>query len=193
MIHYANTDNVKKYIDFAVKHGFDQVLVEGWNIGWEDWGGRVKSDSFDFVTPYSDFNVEELQQYAASKGVRIMMHHETGVSIANYECRLEDAFRFMNAHGYNAVKTGYVGWIRPKGEHHDGQWMVNHYIHVANTAAKYKIMVDSYEAVRPTGLHRTYPNWLAQESACGTEFEAMAGLPLEHTTILPFTRLMGGY
>lgn len=190
--HSANTANVKRYIDFAAKHGFDQVLVEGWNIGWEDWGGKVRTNLFDFVTPYPDFNVKELQQYAAGKGVKVMMHHETGASVANYERRLDDAFQFMKDHGYNAVKTGYVGWIRPKGEHHDGQWMVNHYIHVANTAAKYKIMVNSHEAVRPTGLHRTYPNWLAQESARGTEFEAMAGLPPEHTTILPFTRLIGG-
>ncbi|WP_417187119.1 glycoside hydrolase family 97 protein [Bacteroides sp.] len=191
-MHSANTANVKRYIDFAAKHGFDQVLVEGWNIGWEDWGGKVRSNLFDFVTPYPDFNVKELQQYATCKGVKVMMHHETGASITNYERRLDNAFRFMKDHGYNAVKTGYVGWIRPKGEHHDGQWMVNHYIHVAQIAAQYKIMVNSHEAVRPTGLHRTYPNWLAQESARGTEFEAMAGLPPEHTTILPFTRLIGG-
>ena len=190
--HSANTANVKRYIDFAAQHGFDQVLVEGWNVGWEDWGGKVRTNLFDFVTPYPDFNVKELQRYAADKGVKVMMHHETGASVSNYERRLHDAFQFMKDHGYNAVKTGYVGWIRPKGEHHDGQWMVNHYIHVANTAAKYKIMVNSHEAVRPTGLHRTYPNWLAQESARGTEFEAMVGLPPEHTTILPFTRLIGG-
>lgn len=190
--HSANTENVKRYIDFASKHGFDQVLVEGWNIGWENWGGKVRANFFDFVTPYPDFDVKELQHYAANKGVKIMMHHETGASVANYERKLYDAFQFMTDYGYNAVKTGYVGWIKPKGEHHDGQWMVNHYIHVANTAAKYKIMVNSHEAVRPTGLHRTYPNWLAQESARGTEFEAMVGMPPEHTTILPFTRLMGG-
>lgn len=190
--HAANTENVKQYINFAAKHGFDQVLVEGWNIGWESWGGKVRENMFDFVTPYPDFDVKELQRYAADKGVKIMMHHETGASVSNYERRMKDAFQFMTDNGYNAVKTGYVGWIRPKGEHHDGQWMVNHYINVARTAAQHKIMVNSHEAVRPTGLHRTYPNWLAQESARGTEFEAMVGLPPEHTTILPFTRLMGG-
>lgn len=190
--HSACTDNVKRYIDFAAQHGFDQVLVEGWNIGWENWGGKARAELFDFVTPYPDFNVKELQRYAADKGVRMMMHHETGASVIHYERRLYDAFQFMADYGYNAVKTGYVGWIRPKGEHHDGQFMVNHYIHVVRTAAQYKIMVNSHEAVRPTGLHRTYPNWLAQESARGTEFEAMVGMPPEHTTILPFTRLMGG-
>lgn len=190
--HSANTKNVKKYIDFAAKHGFDQVLVEGWNIGWESWDGKAREYMFDFVTPYPDFDVKELQRYAADKGVKIMMHHETGSAVTNYERRMQDAYQFMADNGYNAVKTGYVGWIWPKGEHHDGQWMVNHYINAAKTAAKYKIMVNSHEAVRPTGLHRTYPNWLAQESARGTEFEAMVGLPPEHTTILPFTRLMGG-
>jgi len=190
--HAATTANVKYYIDFAAKHGFDQVLVEGWNIGWEDWINPVRETLFDFVTPYPDFDVKELQRYAAEKGVKIMMHHETGASATNYERRMNDAFQFMADNGYNAVKSGYVGWIRPKAEHHDGQWMVNHYINAAKTAARYKIMVNSHEAVRPTGLHRTYPNWLAQESARGTEFEAMGGLPPEHTTILPFTRLMGG-
>lgn len=190
--HAANTENVKRYIDFAAKHGFDQVLVEGWNVGWEHWEGKVRENMFDFVTPYPDFDVKELHRYASSKGVKVMMHHETGASVTNYERRMQDAYQFMADNGYNAVKTGYVGWIRPKGEHHDGQWMVNHYIRTATTAAKYKIMVNSHEAVRPTGLHRTYPNWLAQESARGTEFEAMVGLPPEHTTILPFTRLMGG-
>ena len=190
--HAANNDKVKRYIDFASEHGFDQILVEGWNEGWEDWFGNSKDYVFDFVTPYPDFDVKMLNAYAKEKGVKLMMHHETGASITNYERRLDNAFRFMKDHGYNAVKTGYVGWIRPKGEHHDGQWMVNHYIHVAQIAAQYKIMVNSHEAVRPTGLHRTYPNWLAQESARGTEFEAMAGLPPEHTTILPFTRLIGG-
>jgi hypothetical protein len=190
--HAANTANVKKYIDFAAKHGFDQVLVEGWNEGWEDWINPVRENLFDFVTPYPDFDVKELQRYASSKGVKVMMHHETGASVTNYERRLKDAFQFMADNGYNAVKTGYVSYIRPKGEHHDGQWMVNHYINVARTAADYKIMVNSHEAVRPTGLYRTYPNWIAQESARGTEFESMGGLPPEHTTILPFTRLMGG-
>ncbi|WP_168194012.1 glycoside hydrolase family 97 protein [Pontibacter sp. SGAir0037] len=190
--HGATNENVKKHIDFAAEHGFDAVLVEGWNIGWEDWIGNWKEEVFDFVTPYADFNVKELQQYAAEKGVKIMMHHETSASATNYERRLDKAFQFMADNGYNAVKTGYVGQIIPRGEHHDGQWMVNHYIHVARTAADYKIMVNSHEAVRPTGLHRTFPNWIAQESARGTEFEAMGGLAPEHGTILPFTRLMGG-
>ncbi|AKQ46453.1 alpha-glucosidase [Rufibacter radiotolerans] len=190
--HGATTENVKRHIDFAAAHGFDAVLVEGWNIGWEDWFGNWKEEVFDFVTPYPDFNVKELQAYAASKGVKIMMHHETSSSATNYERRLDKAFQFMVDNGYNAVKTGYVGPIIPRGEHHDGQWMVNHYIHVAKTAADYKIMVNSHEAVRPTGLNRTFPNWIAQESARGTEFEAMGGLTPEHTTILPFTRLMGG-
>ncbi|GAA4314949.1 glycoside hydrolase family 97 protein [Nibribacter koreensis] len=190
--HGANTENVKRHLDFAAEHGFDAVLVEGWNIGWEDWFGNWKEEVFDFVTPYPDFNVKELQAYAASKGVRLMMHHETSSSATNYERRLDKAFQFMVDNGYNAVKTGYVGSIIPRGEHHDGQWMVNHYLHVAKTAADYKIMVNSHEAVRPTGLHRTFPNWIAQESARGTEFEAMGGLAPEHTTILPFTRLMGG-
>lgn len=190
--HGATNENVKKYIDFASKHGFDAVLVEGWNIGWEDWLGNWKENVFDFVTPYPDFDVEGLQRYAAGKGVKIMMHHETSASATNYERRLDRAFQFMNDYGYNSVKTGYVGQIIPRGEHHDGQWMVNHYIHVAKRAADYKIMVNSHEAVRSTGLHRTYPNWLAQESARGTEFEAMVGLAPEHGTILPFTRLMGG-
>ncbi len=190
--HGATTANVKKYIDFAAKNGFDAVLVEGWNVGWEDWIGNWKENVFDFVTPYPDFNLKELQQYAASKNVKIIMHHETSGSATNYERRLDTAFRFMAKNGYNAVKTGYVGKIIPRGEHHDSQWMVNHYIHVADEAAKYKIMVNSHEAVRPTGLNRTYPNWIAQESARGTEFEAMGGLAPEHATILPFTRLMGG-
>lgn len=190
--HGANNENVKRYIDFAAKHGFDAVLVEGWNVGWEDWIGNWKEDVFDFVTPYPDFDVRMLNEYAASKGVKIMMHHETSASATNYERRLDRAFKFMESNGYNAVKTGYVGQIIPRGEHHDGQWMVNHYIHVAERAADYKIMVNSHEAVRPTGLNRTYPNWIAQESARGTEFEAMGGLKPEHSTILPFTRLMGG-
>ncbi|KEO71952.1 glycoside hydrolase family 97 protein [Anditalea andensis] len=190
--HGATVENVKKHLDFAAEHGFDAVLVEGWNIGWEDWFGQWKEDVFDFVTPYPDFDVEALQEYAESKGVKLMMHHETSGSVSNYERRLDRAFEFMNDHGYNSVKSGYVGKIIPRGEHHDGQWMVNHYIHVARRAADYKIMINSHEAVRPTGLHRTFPNWLAQESARGTEFEAMGGLAPEHTTILPFTRLMGG-
>lgn len=190
--HGANTQHVKEYIDFAAENGFDAVLVEGWNIGWEDWIGNWKEEVFDFVTPYPDFDVKELQRYARSKGIKIMMHHETSAAATNYERRLDTAFRFMREHGYDAVKTGYVGDIIPRGEYHDGQWMVNHYIHVAQRAADYKIMVNSHEAVRPTGLHRTYPNWIAQESARGTEFEGMGGLAPEHGTILPFTRLMGG-
>jgi hypothetical protein len=190
--HGANNTRVKQYIDFAAKHGFDGVLVEGWNFGWEDWLGNWKEEVFDFVTPYPDFDVKMLHEYAASKGVKIIMHHETSASATNYERRLDKAFQFMKDNGYTAVKTGYVGQIIPRAEHHDGQWMINHYTHVAEEAAKYQIMVNSHEAVRPTGLNRTYPNWIAQESARGTEFEAMGGLNPEHTTILPFTRLMGG-
>jgi hypothetical protein len=192
--HGATNQNVRKYIDFASANGFDAILVEGWNIGWEDWFGNWKEEVFDFVTPYPDFDVKELNRYAASKGIKIIMHHETSSSATNYERRLDRAFQFMVDNGYNSVKTGYVGKIIPRGEHHDGQTLVNHYVHVAKTAADYKIMVDSHEAVRPTGLCRTYPNWLAQESARGTEYEALVpqGLHPEHTTILPFTRLMGG-
>ncbi|TRW27306.1 glycoside hydrolase family 97 protein [Flavobacterium zepuense] len=190
--HGATNERVIHYIDFAAKNGFDAVLVEGWNVGWEDWIGNWKEEVFDFVTPYPDFDVAKLRDYAASKGVKIIMHHETSGSATNYERRLDRAFQFMKDNNYGAVKTGYVGQIIPRGEHHDGQWMVNHYINVAERAADYKIMVNSHEAVRPTGLHRTYPNWFAQESARGTEFEAMGGLNPDHTTILPFTRLMGG-
>ncbi len=190
--HGATTERAKKFVDFAAAHGFDAVLIEGWNVGWEDWVGNWKEDVFDFVTPYPDFDVKAVQQYAASKGVKIIMHHETAASATNYERRLDRAFSFMKDHGYDAVKTGYVGPIIPRGEHHDGQWMVNHYIHVADRAVEYEIMINSHEAVRSTGLHRTYPNWIAQESARGTEFEAMAGLAPEHGTILPFTRLVGG-
>lgn len=190
--HGATTERAKEYIDFASANGFDAILIEGWNVGWEDWIGNWKEEVFDFVTAYPDFDVKAVRDYAASKGVKIIMHHETSGAATNYERRLDRAFEFMNANGYEAVKTGYVGQIIPRGEHHDGQWMVNHYIHVAERAADYKIMIDSHEAVRPTGLHRTYPNWVAQESARGTEFEAMGGLAPEHTTILPFTRLIGG-
>lgn len=190
--HGATTSKVKKHIDFAARHGFDAVLVEGWNIGWEDWIGNWKEEVFDFTTPYPDFDVSAIQEYARDKSVKVIMHHETSASATNYERRLDRAFAFMQKHGYNAVKTGYVGQIIPRGEHHDGQWMVNHYIHVARRAADYGVMVNSHEAVRPTGLHRTYPNWIAQESARGTEFEAMVGLAPEHGTILPFTRLVGG-
>lgn len=190
--HGATTTHVKEYVDFAAEHGFDAVLVEGWNIGWEDWIGNWKENVFDFTTPYPDFDVEEVTNYARSKGVKIMMHHETSASATNYERRLDRAFDFMNEHGYTSVKTGYVGQIIPRGEHHDGQWMVNHFSHVAKRAAEYQIMINSHEAVRPTGLHRTYPNWIAQESARGTEFEAMGGLAPEHASILAFTRLIGG-
>lgn len=191
--HGATTARVKRYIDFAATHGFAGVLVEGWNVGWEDWFGNWKEEVFDFVTPYPDFNVTELQHYAQQRGVKLIMHHETSASVTNYERRMEEAFRFMKEHGYDAVKTGYVGRIIPRGEHHDGQWMVNHYMRVAEKAARYKIMVVAHEPVRPTGLHRTYPNWLASEAARGNEFNAWShGNPPEHETILPFTRLIGG-
>lgn len=191
--HGANTANVKRYIDFAAKNGIQGVLVEGWNVGWEDWFGQWKENVFDFVTPYPDFDVKELQKYAASKGVKLIMHHETSASASNYERRLDEAFRFMKQHGYDAVKTGYVGKIIPRGENHDGQWMVNHYLHIVKKAAEYKISIDSHESVRLTGLHRTYPNWIAAEAARGNEFNAWSvGNPPEHETILPFTRLMGG-
>ncbi len=190
--HAANTAHVKKYIDFAAKHGFDQVLVEGWNEGWEDWAGKTKDYVFDFVTPYPDFNVEELHRYAESKGVKLMMHHETSSSVRNYERHMEKAYRFMVDNGYNAVKSGYVGNIIPRGEYHYGQWLVNHYLYAVKKAAEYKIMVNAHEAVRPTGLCRTYPNLIGNESARGTEYEAFGGSNPDHTTILPFTRLMGG-
>jgi hypothetical protein len=191
--HGANTANVKRYIDFAAKHGIPGVLVEGWNVGWEDWYGKWKENVFDFVTPYPDFNVNELQRYAKSKGVQLIMHHETSGSVTNYERWMDTAYRFMRNHGYSAVKTGYVGRIIPRGEHHDGQWMVNHYVRVAEKTARYNIMVDMHEPVRPTGLQRTYPNWLACEAARGNEFNAWSvGNPPAHETILPFTRLIGG-
>ena len=191
--HGATTERTKMYIDFAAKHGIQGVLVEGWNVGWEDWFGNWKEEVFDFVTPYPDFDVEELKEYAEDKGVKLIMHHETSGSVTNYERRLDEAFRFMKENGYDAVKTGYVGRIIPRGEHHDGQWMVNHYVRVAEKAASYNIMVDAHEPVRPTGLHRTYPNWLACEAARGNEYNAWSiGNPPEHETILPFTRLMGG-
>ena len=191
--HGANTANVKRYIDFASKNGIPSVLVEGWNIGWEDWFGQWKEDVFDFVTPYSDFNVEELSAYAKAKGVKLIMHHETSASVTNYERQMDTAYRFMKKYGYDAVKTGYVGHIIPRGEHHDGQWMVKHYERVAKKTADYHVMVDMHEPVRPTGLQRTYPNWLACEAARGNEFNAWStGNMPEHETILPFTRLMGG-
>ena len=190
--HAANTEHVKKYIDFAAEHGFDQVLVEGWNVGWEDWFGKTKDYVFDFVTPYPDFNVKELNEYAASKGVKLMMHHETSASVRNYERHMDTAYQFMADNGYNAVKSGYVGDIIPRGEYHYGQWLVNHYLYAVKKAADYKIMVNAHEAVRPTGLSRTYPKLIGNESARGTEYEAFGGSNPDHTTILPFTRLMGG-
>ena len=190
--HGANTAHVKEYIDFAAKHGFDAVLVEGWNEGWEDNWAFGKERIYSFTKAYPDFDVKELNRYAASKGIKIIMHHETTSSVADYERQLQYAFRFMKDNGYDAVKTGYVGKMIPRSEHHDGQWMVNHYNYVAETAARYRIMVNSHEAVRPTGMCRTYPNWIAQESARGTEFESFNGITPDHTTILPFTRLMGG-
>ncbi|MBI1767273.1 MAG: glycoside hydrolase family 97 catalytic domain-containing protein [Bacteroidetes bacterium] len=189
----ANTENTKRYIDFAAKHGITGVLVEGWNVGWEDWFGQWKEEVFDFVTPYPDFDVKELQRYATAKGVKLIMHHETSASVANYDRRLDEAFKFMKANGYDAVKSGYVGRVIPRGEHHDSQWTINHYNRVAEKAAQYKIMLDAHEPVRPTGLHRTYPNWMACEAARGNEFNAWSvGNPPDHETILPFTRLMGG-
>lgn len=191
--HGATTENTKRYIDFAAKHGFDAVLVEGWNVGWEDWFGNWKEEVFDFVTPYPDFNLVELEKYAKEKNVKLIMHHETSASATNYERRMDEAFKFMKDHGYNSVKTGYVGKIIPRGEHHDSQWMVNHYMRVVEKAAKYNICVDSHESVRLTGLQRTYPNWVAAEAARGNEFNAWStGNPPEHETILPFTRFMGG-
>jgi alpha-glucosidase len=190
--HSANTANVKRYIDFAAAHGFSQVLVEGWNEGWEDWFGHSKDYVFDFVTPYPDFNVKELQSYAQSKGVRLMMHHETSASVRNYERHMDKAYQFMVDNGYNAVKSGYVGDIIPRGEHHYGQWMVDHYHYAITKAAEYKIMVNGHEAVRPTGLCRTWPNMIGNESACGTEYESFGGNNVRHTTVLPFTRLIGG-
>lgn len=192
--HGANTANVKNYIDFAAQHGFDGVLVEGWNEGWEDWFGNWKENVFDFITPYSDYNLDELTAYAKQKGVRIIMHHETSGSATNYERWIDKAYRYMNDHYMNTVKTGYVGKIIPRGEHHDSQWMVNHYQRVAEKAAEYHLMVEAHEPVHPTGLHRTFPNWLANEAARGNEFNnaPTLGLVPEHETILPFTRLMGG-
>lgn len=192
-LHGANTANVKRYIDFAAKNGIKGVLVEGWNVGWEDWFGNWKENVFDFITPYPDFDVKEITQYAKSKGVSMIMHNETSGSATNYERQLDTAFRFMNKWGYPAVKTGYVGKIIPRGEHHDGQWMINHYARVAAKGLQYHVMVDSHEPARPTGQHRTYPNWMASEAGRGNEYNAFSiGNEPEHETILPFTRLMGG-
>ena len=190
--HAANNEKVRRYIDFAAKHGFDQVLVEGWNIGWEDWFGNSKDYVFDFVTPYPDFDLKALNEYAHSKGVKLMMHHETSSSVRNYERHMEKAYKLMNDYGYNAVKSGYVGNIIPRGEYHYGQWMVNHYLYAVKKAAEHRIMVNAHEAVRPTGLCRTYPNLIGNEAARGGEYESFGGNKVFHTTILPFTRLMGG-
>ena len=190
--HGATNENVRRYIDFAAEHGFDQVLVEGWNEGWEEWVGSGKEYVFDFVTPYPDFDIKALNDYAHSKGVRLMMHHETSSSVSNYERHLEQALRLMDKYGYNAIKTGYVGRILPKGEHHYSQSIVNHYQHVVDEAAKHKVMINGHEAVRPTGLCRTYPNLVGNESATGTEHQAFGGIRPGHVTVLPFTRLNGG-
>ena len=190
--HPANTENVKRYIDFAAQHGIDGVLVEGWNEGWEDWASYRKNRQFLFDKPYPDFDLPYLRDYAKDKGVKLIMHHETAANAADYERQLDRAFQFMKDNNYDAVKTGYVGAIIPRSEHHTSQWMVDHANYVIDRAADYKIMIDSHEAPRPTGLARTYPNWLAQESARGGEFESMGGNPPSHTAILPFTRLKGG-
>lgn len=190
--HSANNEKVRRYIDFAAENGFSQVLVEGWNEGWEDWANCSKDYVFDFVTPYPDFDIKALNEYAASKGVKIMMHHESSSSVRNYERHMEKAYDLMNKYGYNAVKSGYVGDILPRGEYHYGQWMVNHYLYAVTEAAKHKIMVNAHEAVRPTGLCRTYPNLIGNESARGTEYQAFGGTKPHHVTILPFTRLNGG-
>lgn len=190
--HAANTANVMKYIDFAAEHGFDAVLVEGWNEGWEDWFGKQKDYVFDFVTPYPDFDVASIRDYAASKGVKMMMHHETSSSVINYERHLDEAYQFMVDNGYPSVKSGYVGDIIPYGEHHYSQMLNNHYLRCITKAADYKLMVNAHEATRPTGICRTYPNRIGNESARGTEYESFGGNPVNHTTILPFTRLIGG-
>lgn len=191
--HGATTENTKRYIDFAKKHGFDGVLVEGWNTGWEDWFGNWKEEVFDFTTPYPDFDIKEVTEYAKKQGVKMIMHHETSGSVSNYERRLDRAYKFMRDYGYGAVKTGYVGRIIPRGEFHDGQAMVNHFNYVPRRAAEYKVMVNSHESSRPTGVHRTWPNYIAAEAARGNEFNGWSdGNPPMHETILPFTRLLGG-
>lgn len=191
-IHGANNDNVKRYIDFAAENGFDQLLVEGWNIGWEDWFGHEKDYVFDFVTPNPDFDIAMLNDYAHSKGIKLMMHHETSGSLRNYERHLDAAYSLMNKYGYDAVKSGYVGNMVPRGEYHYGQWANNHCLYCVKEAAKHKIMVNAHEATRPTGLCRTYPNLVGNESARGTEYQQSAGIMPHHVTILPFTRLQGG-
>ena len=190
--HAANTANVKRYIDFAAANGFQGLLVEGWNEGWEDWYGHEKDHVFDFVTPYPDFDVKAIHEYAKARGVEMIMHHETSASVRNYERYIDTAYQFMVDNGYHSVKSGYVGNILPRGEHHYGQWMNNHYLYALKKAANYRIMVNAHEATRPTGLCRTYPNLIGNESARGTEYEAMGGNSVNHTTILPFTRLIGG-
>ena len=190
--HAANTAHVKKYIDFAAENGFNGVLVEGWNIGWEDWFGHSKDYVFDFVTPYPDFDVNEIEAYAKSKGVKMIMHHETSSSVRNYERHLDTAYQFMKDHNYDAVKSGYVGDILPRGENHYNQWMVNHYLYAVEKAADYEIMVNAHEAARPTGVARTWPNLIGNESARGTEYQAFGGSKANHVTVLPFTRLIGG-
>jgi hypothetical protein len=190
--HAATTKNVKYYIDFASEHGFDGLLVEGWNVGWEDWFGNSKDYVFDFVTPYPDFDVDEIREYANSKDVEMIMHHETSASVRNYERHLDTAYQFMKANNYNAVKTGYVGDILPRGENHYSQWIVNHYQYALEKAAEYEIMINAHEAVRPTGIARTWPNLIANESARGTEYQAFGGNKPNHVTVLPFTRLIGG-
>lgn len=190
--HGANNENVRRYIDFASENGFDAVLVEGWNIGWEDWANCSKDEVFDFVTPYPDFDIEALNEYAHSKGIKLIMHHETSSSVRNYERHMEEAYELMNHYGYDAVKSGYVGDILPRGEYHYSQWLVNHYLYAVTEAAKHHIMVNAHEAVRPTGLCRTYPNLIGNESARGTEYQAFGGTQPAHVTILPFTRLNGG-
>ncbi len=191
--HGATTERTKQYIDFAAKYGFDAVLIEGWNVGWEDWFGHWKENVFDFITPYPDFDIDEVSNYAKSKSIELIMHHETSASVTNYERRLDEAFAFLKKYNYSSIKTGYVGRIIPRAEHHDGQWMVNHFTRVLDKAAKEKICIDSHESVRPTGLHRTFPNWLSAEASRGNEFNAWSsGNPPEHETILPFTRLIGG-
>lgn len=191
--HGATTENVKRHIDFAARHGFDAVLVEGWNIGWEDWVGNYKDEVFDFVTPYPDFDLPAVRDYAKEKGVELIMHHETSSSVRNYERCMDEAYKFMKDNGYNAVKSGYVGrQVLPHGNGHYNQWLVNHYLHAVRKAADYKIMVNAHEAVRPTGLARTYPNLIGNESARGTEYQAFGGNKPSHTTILPFTRQIGG-
>ncbi len=190
--HGATTENVKRYIDFAAEHGFDAVLVEGWNIGWEDWFGNNKDYVFDFVTPYPDFDVDAIHKYAAERGVKMIMHHETSSAVRNYERHMDQAYKFMKDNGYDAVKSGYVGNIVPVGHNHYDQWLVNHYLYAVKKAADYQIMVNAHEAVRPTGLCRTYPNLIGNESARGTEYQAFGGSKPSHVTVLPFTRLIGG-